>query len=407
MKINIKYIFLIAVCILPEYLDTQIGFALSLLILAIFAIISIRNFPIPNIGPLLVILISGMVVGAIWGNNLHYYIRDIAFFSSPLIYFVMGYVCIRRKYIDLTMLLRAIIYGALIVSILHIFNVIMNINSISLNTMRTKFGTSSVVTLCAIVVLLFGKEYVSVPKKMKWSLLLLFMVSIILYLSRTAVIMLLLSAVIFAIKRNMKIDFGQVIKIIFVAGIICGISLWILPRDAVDWIVQKFVNISKETTVKGVVNWTYETATQYSRAYEKYSAIKMFKEASWLKQIFGFGFGMLFHLDIALRIGGEPLTELGTIHNTYYLVFFKTGVIGFVAMLYFFFGKLRRAFQMISQSEFIAKLEIVLICWVLVESLVVPTFFVMYSSFLVAYCMGALEGIYIDKIRSTGIDTNG
>lgn len=401
MSISKKYILLIAALVLPEYLDTQIGFALSLVVFTLFAITSMREFPVPkwkSIGPLLVILISGMAVGALWGNDLHYYIRDIAFFSSPLIYFMLGYGCIRKKLCDISMVFRAIVYGALIVSTVHIYNILMNIASFSLNVMRSKFGTSSMVTLCAIIVLLFGEEYLSISKKMKWSMLVLFIVSIILYLSRTAIIMLLLSVVIFSINRNRHIDVVRVMKIILIAGIVFGISLWVLPADAVDWIVGKFINISSETTAKDVVNWTYETATQHSRAYEKYSAMKMFREASWLKQVFGFGFGMLFHLDIALRIGGEPLADLGTIHNTYYLVYFKTGVIGFVSMIYFFLSKLRRDFKMLSLTEFIAKFEIVLICWVLVESMVVPTYFVMYSSFLVAYCMGAIEGTYVDEI---------
>lgn len=380
---------------LSEMLEMEIGFiiSISLAVVHLFLEGTINKPSLKYMSPLVLVLIQGTVVGYIMllqGDvSLRYYIRDLSFIVSPIVYMIYGNI-LSKKY-NLNTLLRSIVYAGLFISCLHITNILRNIGSSQFVLMRTQFGTSSFSTIFAMIVLIASPNCIDWKKSSKNFAFVIMIISFLLYFSRTSIIIFLASVFLIYLKQNRRIDMKKVGRFFILGVAVIILGYMILPKSQTEWLIKKFTNIFNEVSVNNTSGWTYELATTRSRGYEKYSAMENYKKYSVLNKIIGSGFGTMIHLDIALIIGGEKLDALGTMHNMYYNFLIKTGIVGVLLIIVFLLSRLRAFWSRLSYSEITSKLGMILIMMIALEGWISAGFFVLYSSLGIAFCLGYIE----------------
>jgi O-antigen ligase len=71
------------------------------------------------------------------------------------------------------------------------------------------------------------------------------------------------------------------------------------------------------------------------RGFEAYRAYETWRGASFAEQIFGLGFGARIDLGQFIAYGDDEVESLQFVHNAYFTLLVKTGIVGILAMVYF------------------------------------------------------------------------
>lgn len=150
-----------------------------------------------------------------------------------------------------------------------------------------------------------------------------------------------------------------------------------MPVNVTSSFMDKVANSLDEVSSSGNV-WTESTINQNWRGYEKYCAIRNFNHADSFIKLFGNGFG--YQLDMG---GYSSLVVKGSsggipfLHNGYFSVLFKCGMLGLFCLIMFFVLQMVSAFKnWFSSGEYIDGLVAgILVC--------------------LAFCSYVIEGIFI------------
>lgn len=386
-------LFLVVQFVLADYMGITQGFVVS--IGFIFVYLFSQRFVINKprgyyILPLIGIIILGIMMAILYGRiGEKLFIRELLFYLSPIIYIEYGYIFVKKYQIE--SVYKALVYSGVISSLVHFLLVIPNIMSMSAGQMRISFGFWSYSSAIALFVVLFDSNYI-LSRRKKMLLILMLTASLALYFSRTGIVCLLIGLFVFSINNQKKINIIKIVKVLVISVVVGYCIISILPNSQAEWMLNKFINIFEETSTSLIQNWNYETATQHSRGYEKYSAIQLFIDSNYIDRLFGLGFGSVIPIDISLRIGGEFYSELPTIHNMYYNALIKTGLIGLAFLIYYLAKTLYISWCYISSNPFLGKVILMITIWIILEGWVTPGIFIMYSSYILCFCLGCFYG---------------
>ena len=153
--------------------------------------ISLRFFK--TILPLMLVFLIGFI-----GYLLDFYplsatIKDITYFLKPIIALVLSYVLIKKQN-DLFLFLKIIVYVAVFTAFIHLFGIFVlgDFTSNSIHELRGDFGLDNFIEIFAFYILLFSKRFLGKPivedRRWYYVLVVVFLLSIYLYFSRTMLV---------------------------------------------------------------------------------------------------------------------------------------------------------------------------------------------------------------------------
>lgn len=328
---------------MPSY---KLNFAIQFvsLVVVIFyskTTISLRFFK--TILPLLLIFLSGFL-----GYLLDFYplsatIKDITYFLKPIVVLVLSYVLIKKQN-DMFLFLKAIVFIAAFTAFLHLFGIFIlgDFAGNSIHELRGDFGLDNFIEIFALYILLFSKRFLgkSIVTDRKWHYLLVvvFLLSIYLYFSRTMLVAFFLIG--FSMLGYAKITTGT-LKLIGFTLLLIGLLYAYLfsvkiDRNAkgLEAFLYKIKIAPEEIFETKIDRENHKELWDHWRGYEAKRAFSLMEKKP-SSYILGTGYGSLVNLKFKAPVGEKNMKFISRIHNGYVFVLYKTGFIGLI--LYFIF----------------------------------------------------------------------
>lgn len=394
---NKQTIFISLLLIMSEIIDREMFFLIVAFYLLInFFKIGLLKKAIKINLYLVCICIIGFTIGiiklAIDSYNIRDIIRDISIFLTPIIFIMYGTYVRSNKSININNIYVAIINASIIIEIRHLFLILFNIQDI-LNgaSIRGIGGNGSYVTTIAIIILLFYKNdsmLNCLGKKIKKYILVSFLLILfICYLSRTHIVILLIGTIvnIFATK---KVKFRQIVSLVIFTLIAIYLAITIVPENTLNQFINKSLNSINEVSSE-LEYWDEKSINNNWRGYEVYRTKELFKEAKTYEVLFGFGFGKRVDLNIAIYLGKELFTSIPILHNGYYYILLKTGIIGLTIYILFVVKMILKNFRKIYNNDFESKLLSIVGLAILFTTLVVTGIYNKGSIFIFCLIIGS------------------
>ncbi|MQP25002.1 hypothetical protein GFJ94_07990 [Flavobacterium sp. LMO8] len=346
-KKHIPIILFILVLLCELYLPSyKLNFAIqfSTLIGVVYSsktTISLRFFK--TILPLLLLFLIGFL-----GFFLDFYplsatIKDITYFLKPIIALVLSYVLIKKQN-DLFLFLKIIVYVAVFTAFIHLFGIFVlgDFRSNSIHELRGDFGLDNFIEIFALYILLFSKRFLgkSIIKDRRWYyvLVIIFLLSIYLYFSRTMLVTFFLIG--FSMFGYAKITTGTLKFIGFVFLLIGLLYAYLfsvkIDRNAkgVEAFLYKIKIAPEEIFETKIDRENHKELWDHWRGYEAKRAFSLMKKKP-SSYIFGTGYGSLINLKFKAPVGEKDMKFISRIHNGYVYVLYKTGFIGLILYLLF------------------------------------------------------------------------
>ena len=330
------------------------------------------------------------------------YLRDGFYFLLPIAALCAG-IGIYKDDTSFHAMLRGIIIACIVITAFNYFDyilVILHNPVISLNA-RYGLGLDSNAALIGFILLISIIRYSSLvfSSRTNWILIILFITSIVVSLSRTNILIALAATVFPAVNRIIS---GRILMlIIFVsAGVIVFAAPFLdISTNTVTTqsFIEKIYGSVSEVMVRDLSS--LQEINENWRAYEAFLGIEKYLSGTVVELFFGQGFGSSVS---ASYIFDEKFQVIPIFHNGFITVILKTGLIGVFIYYYFFLRILVSAekINLINND----KLKFALIKLMCI-SLLIKTFFVMgiYTNksqvFELIVLGAALKGVLIDRKR--------
>lgn len=350
---------------------------------------------------LLIIFTIGFIIGmvqlSINSYNIRDFIRDIFMFLTPIIFIMYGiYTRFNRKN-NINSIYISIINAAIIIEIRHLILLLFSINNI-LNglSIRGIGGNGSYITMIAIIIILFYKDDVTLNylgTKIRRYLTAIFLITLfVCYLSRTHLIILLVSVLI-NIFTSKKVKFKHVMSLIIYTLIIIAIGITVIPENTLSQFIDKFANSIQEVS-SNLERWNAVNINNNWRGYEVYRVKELIKESTSLEILLGFGFGKRVDLNINMYLGNQKFSSIPILHNGYYYILLKCGLIGICIYILFILNIVFRKYKII-YNDFESKLLSIVGVGILFATYVVTGIYTKGSIFVFCLIIGA--SFYDDK----------
>lgn len=341
-KLVVLYLILLVPNCIPDSFSTPFIFLLGLMGLFI-AGFKFKVSYLKVTSPLLIIVSLGLI--GVYGHLPLHIFRDIVYSLFPVSLIFLGYWMGAEKRFW-PEILRVIVFFALIFSLIHIFQFILNPSLLkeNINTIRQSVSNPGTNLIILSIVLGIFQNRLKLgnlfPKFFPRSISLIVLVlSFILTSSRTGLITLIILSFCllgFISKLNWKSALGFLILIIsFVVMLITT------PADESETFRSKMLRSVQELSVSD-----YEDRSDINshwRGFETFLAIRSFLNAPVQQKIVGQGFGALVDLGFTMTLVEIEFDEIPILHNGYAYILVKTGLFGLICYLLFYFRLIRRA----------------------------------------------------------------
>lgn len=295
------------------------------------------------IAPLLIITILGTIIGILnHGLFNRDVLRDVYKTLCPVIFILLGSYYYEVSFRKNDVFQKSIIWAALLLSMRHIYLATLSLLEFGLNfdAMRGTAGNMSMTTMVGFLLCQYLTSELNFKSKRSFKAFkFLFLISILLYLSRTMIVSLLPFLVFFFIGKRDDFAGKKLRNIIISVGLIFSLFLIFRSSDLFIELVKKFSNSFTEIS-SSYSSWDWVTINNNWRGYEIFLVKNQMSIANIFTKLFGFGFGELLSLGVNILLGDNYFSEIPILHNGYYYVLFKTGYIGLFSLMLFFFIRL-------------------------------------------------------------------
>lgn len=287
----------------------------------------------------------GIISSLFYEKILYNWIKDILYFLKPIFGITLGYL-LMKKINNKSFFLKTLIYMSLLFAVFHIISVLINtdFSTDSINDIRNANGLANPLELLSLIVLIssYRYNYLQVVNKRKGLLIFILSLSVILYFSRTMVVAFVIMLI--TVNGYAKLT---------VKGFTYGIALFVLTglfyfylfsidlkRDqpGIESFLYKMKIAPSEIffPAKNINTKNHAELWDHWRAYEAKMAYKQMKlhPISFLN---GYGFGSLVDLKFIAPLNEQGMRYIPILHNGYFFVLFKTGIIGLFFYLSFLF----------------------------------------------------------------------
>lgn len=298
---------------------------------------SYLNFVLPLTG----IFIIGIL--GVFGHEYRHIFRDITYSLTPISLIYIGFWTGEHKKI-VPVFFKIIIIGGIIIAILHLVKFIPNPELLKsrISVIRfAAFNPNVELVGLALVIGIFQKHlkmgnlfpkivpyYIAIP---------LLFLSLIFSFSRMGIVL----AIIMSLSIMGLIGRINMKTIVIIALFICGFALLIIttPKDESVTFRGKIARSLRE-----VVTAKYNNMKELNmnwRGYETSRAINTFDSGSIKQKILGHGFGSMVDLGITMNLAGTDYKKIPVLHNGYAYILVKTGILGFLLYIFFYFNLFR------------------------------------------------------------------
>lgn len=311
---------------------------------------------LPRVGGLVfyfIVIVTTLIVG-MFINEPRDVIKDIYYISQPVIIIVVGYL---YEGLDNGKSIKRTLYLiGTVISIVTLFRVLVNIpNLTDLESIRN-IANLSVHEVAFIAAIMFGDKILS--KKIifgnviDWLVLGLMVVKIIISMGRTelvsivAMIGIILVFNVFYSKQKWTFIFKIIGIIASVSVMVVGIYV-ALPEEAKEQFSSKVDNSFQE--IESDLDYdNYIDAIQHWRGFEIDQARKQWKNSNIITQIVGGGLGTYIKVKYLPSEFTEDMYKghsIALLHNAYYTLLIKGGVLGMVALIWLYVANILPVFR--------------------------------------------------------------
>lgn len=340
-KINLICAFIYLSIVSDPYISYGLSFSITTAFV-VFIVILRKKFPAKGTLKFILPIILLLLVGVLGFSNNEYYLffKDIWYTSKIIIIFFSAFLWFYTVK-DFPKIIYTICLAVTTLCGIHLFQLAINPqvwggSLIRLREIGTGIDGSPYVPLLILYLKQVG--YFKTLKELQIKNLILFIciASILLSLSRTQIVILVMSYGTMAMRNNLGyIRYGFTILFAGIFLLTSGaLSFEVTVNDVTTntTLLSKFANSLSEMTFR-----EYETRGENLnnyRGYEAFRGLNMILEAEPKKQLLGHGYGSYLDLsDVLFDLDKNP--KIVTFHNAYIQIVMKCGVLGL--LLYFFF----------------------------------------------------------------------
>lgn len=293
--------------------------------------------------PLIVIFGIGFLGMFLNSHPLSFIFKDVTYFLKPIICISIGYLVFYKNE-DVGVLVKNIFYIGLLSATIHIVGVLFFSNFLksSINSIRDDFGFDSFIEIFAFYFLIYSKNWFGerlVFDKIKyWSCILVLLLSIFIYFSRTMLIVFFLGYL--SLKGYTKITKKSLryIGLIILFFLLFYMYLFSIKIERNSNGIEAFlykIKIAPEEIFKTKINREdHKDIWDHWRAYEAKRAFALMNDHKE-SYLLGNGYGSLVNLKFKAPIGEKDMKYISKLHNGYIFVFYKCGIFGILLLLYF------------------------------------------------------------------------
>jgi hypothetical protein len=291
-----------------------------------------------------VFLIFGIgIFGSLWGNfELISFIKDITHFLKPILGLLLGYLFFQK--IDFRSFVKIIVLTGFFMAFFHVFLILINsrLTIETINDVRNDFGKDNFLECFSLLFICFYKKFtqdkIFTNKGIHFLIVSVLSLSSILYFSRTMIVVFLLAVLtVFGYtrinSRNIKMFVG-----IITAFCLLYIYLFSIKIDRNGTGLEAFlykVKIAPSEMFKTKIDRdNHKELWDHWRGYEAKRALALMQKRP-VSYVIGTGFGSLIDLKFKAPLDEKGIRYISETHNGYIYIFYKTGIIGVILLLYF------------------------------------------------------------------------
>lgn len=394
-KINISLLFtLVVLC--EIYI---VSFRINLLIQAAFFLILIFSGKsklsfsfMKMLYPLIGIFFLGFLGSILESYYLVDIIKDISHFIKPIFVLCIGFLTF-KSINNQKIFLRTIIHIAAITAIIHVAGILLfsKILTHSISNIRGDYGLDNFIEIFAFFFLILAPK--SSDRQLykndiyRKILIVIFVVSIMFYFSRTMFGMIFILGLSF--YGYAKLD-SKSVKIIGLFAVIVVLFYAYLDTikpernsKGIEALLYKIKMAPGEVFNAKLNREDHTKLWDHWRAYEAKRAIALMNDNP-TSYIFGNGHGSLVDLKFKAPLGLEKMRYISVLHNGYIFVFYKTGILGILFYFIFLVKLYLRNYHNETQSEvvFIKILIATIGCYFLFTSLIISGIYIPQDTIL-------------------------
>ncbi|MBN2039383.1 MAG: hypothetical protein JW864_05040 [Spirochaetes bacterium] len=331
---------LFAFMVLYFFVSNKIIWILYLLYLGLILLSRMKLMLKPELITILVLL------PLLWGffmslnSDFYHFVQGFFYLSIPVILIITGFqiskIFTAEQYFSYLLKIGNLV--ALLFIVLTIFRAGFGAFISPYTESRFVVASGAPVCIMSLLIAAYSEHFdlkILKTSRVRYLTILLNLIAIYLFASRTYWVILFLFIFFFSIK-TMKKD-----KLIFYGFLVIGCLLLmtavINSRTGLTFqnsFLYKLVWSFTEIRVGNLSN--YEDINTYYRGYEAYKSWITFTEGTFLQKIFGGGYGKLVSLDTEVLLDGKYWSEVPWVHNGFFFILVKQGVLGIIFVLLFF-----------------------------------------------------------------------
>lgn len=337
-------LYLVMLLFLAECYDTDLVIVMiSLSLLYFFFKYGIYKRILVILLPLIVIPILGLIVAVFRGKYLaHDLLRDTYKTLCPIIFILFGFYLYDYSSKYKNLFYNSIYVAAFLISFRHFILLIINClnKGVSFETIRGVGGNMSMTTLLAFVLVTYFNNQVFVFSYKKiLGAQLVFGVSLMLYLSRTTIVVLLPFVLLFWMNKPKQISKNDLLGIIMIILTFFCLFFFFRNNPIIIELINKFSKTFTEINYNSN-NWDWVSINNNWRGYEIYLVNSILGDSDIITKLFGFGYGALLPLGVTIKLGDGIFSEIPILHNGYFYILFKTGYVGMLLLILFLFFRM-------------------------------------------------------------------
>jgi hypothetical protein len=292
--------------------------------------------------PLLILFCIGIVTAVFHDYKLIYFIKDISHFLKPIVGLLLGYFLFKK--VTLKDFVKIIILTGFLSAIFHVFWILFfaKLSSLNINDLRNDFGKDNFLELLALLFVLFYRKFQHQPifKKLffHWIIIIFLTLSNILYFSRTMMIGFLLALLsIYGFTKINKKN-SKIFLLIFTIIGLFYVSLFSFKIDrnkpGLESLLYKIKIAPSEVFNTKIDKENHKELWDHWRGYEAKRALVLMRDNP-SSYFIGNGFGSLINLKFKAPLDKKGMKYISETHNGYIYIFYKTGIIGLILLLWF------------------------------------------------------------------------
>jgi hypothetical protein len=292
--------------------------------------------------PLFIIFCIGIVTAIFHDYKFFHFIKDISHFLKPIVGLLLGYFLFKK--VTLKDFVKIIILSGFLSAIFHFLWILIfgKLSSFNINDLRNDFGKDNFLELFALLFVLFYRKFQHQPifnkSFLHWIIVLVLTLSNILYFSRTMMVGFLLALL--SIYGFTKINKKNTKIFLFIITTIGLFYIFLFSfkidrnKPGVESLLYKIKIAPSEVFNTKINRENHNELWDHWRGYEAKRALALMQEnpSSYL---IGNGFGSLINLKFKAPLDKKGMKYISETHNGYIYIFYKTGVIGLILLLWF------------------------------------------------------------------------